>query len=126
MFLVYARVFICSSLFASKIRQNTKIITYCNNNRLSLVSQFRFTLRVSSLFMKSYQQTNFKIKTVLTDPYGRKSDRKNKERKQNISVCNLCCCDPVLLKIRLTLTGLSLWFCLHKCFFINRQPRSAF
>ena len=79
MFLVYARVFICSSLFASKILQNTKIIMYCNNNRLSLVSQFRFTLRVSSLFMKSYQQTNFKIKTVLTaDPYGRKSDRKNK------------------------------------------------
>ena len=38
MFLVYARVFICSSLFASKILQNTKIIMYCNNNRLSLVS----------------------------------------------------------------------------------------
>ena len=55
---------------------------YCNNNRLSLVSQFRFTLRVSSLFMRSYQQTNFKIKTVLTDPYGRKSDRKNKERNR--------------------------------------------
>ena len=24
--------------------------------------------------------------------------------------------DPGLLKIRGTLTGLSLWFCLHKCF----------
>ena len=99
MFLVYARVFICSSLFASKILQNTKIIMYCNNNRLSLLSRLRFALRVSSLFMRSYQQTNFKIKTVLTDPYGRKSDRKNKERKQNISVCNLCCCDPGPTKV---------------------------
>ena len=27
--------------------------------------------------------------------------------------------DPGLLKSRLTLTGLSLWFCLHKCFLYN-------
>ena len=89
MFLVYASVFICSSLFGSKILRNTKIILYCDNNRLSLVSQFRFTPRVSSLFMRSYQRTNF---VVVIQVYW--------------------------IKIRQTLTGLSLWFCLHKCFFL--------
>ena len=29
---------------------------------------------------------------------------------------------PELLKIRLTLTGLSLWFCLHKCFELPESP----
>ena len=29
---------------------------------------------------------------------------------------------PELLKVRLTPTGLSLWFCLHKCFQLPESP----